>query len=110
MLWCFSLVYENQLSGTKLSYLFDYFASDAACRTRYQDALVLQQFLDGRQVNLYLIAWQQVFNVNFFQLGRRDITFAVPFCSGIHRVDGNAILNHRVHHFRAFHEFIPFQW
>ena len=109
VLRCLCLVYQYQLVRSELGNLLHDLAADATRRTGYQDALVLEQCLDGREVNLYLVAGQQVLDFNLPELGRGDVALAVPFHGGVHGIDGDAVLDEQVHHLGILHEFLLFQ-
>ena len=92
------LVDEHQFAWLIDGYLAHHLAADAASRAGNHDALAAQLLAHRLQVNLYLVAWQQVFNADFLQLGRFGGQGAVgiQFFGFLRHEDADASLYHLV--------------
>ena len=63
-----SLVDEHHLGGLIVGYLSHHLWADRTCRTRDQHLLAWEQCTHLLHINLYLVAWQQVFNLHLAHL------------------------------------------
>ena len=62
------LVYENETGWVVACYLLDHLAAYRTRSTRNQYSLATEHGTYGRHINLYLVAWQKVFNLHLLQL------------------------------------------
>ena len=93
------LIYQNKLLRSKFGNLAHYLASDAAGSSRYQNTLSGKQFLHRFQVDFYLVARQQIFNIHLLKLTMVKITLTVPLLRGRNHIDSYTCLYQPLHHF-----------
>ena len=85
----FGLVDEHHLGGSKLSNLAYHLAADATCRTGDKDALTREHATDALEVDLDLIAWQEVVDAHLLEF---DLFFVGTFGISLGHIDLHASL------------------
>ena len=87
------------------THLLNHLAADAASRTRDEDFLSFEQIAHTLHVNLYLVAWQQVFDADFFERVHHLMrSIGIPFLHTLGHIDVHSRLDEHVLQLRVVSE------
>ena len=101
---------EHHVGGVERRHLPHYLRADASGRARDEYGAVSQHGANGVDVNLYLVSWKKVGNLNLLELARVDFLALVPFLHVFHHVDADVLAEEQVLQ-RAVLAEIPYhQW